>query len=808
MRRPTRFFRRPARRLAWRFLPVLAMALPSLAAQAQTLPQLGHAPLADVVAALTPAEKIQLVLGMGMKDSGLPAGQAPPPGVLPAMDPVDAATPDKVAGQAGSTHAVPRLGIPSVALADGPAGVRINARRPNDPKTYYATAFPVATLLASSWDTTLVRQLGAAFGDEAQSYGIDVMLTPGMNIHRSPLGGRNFEYYSEDPVVAGSMAAALVRGLQQNGVGTSLKHLAANNQEFNRMQLDSHVSERALREIYLKGFQLALQQCQPWTIMSSYNKINGTYTSESNDLLTTLLRQEWGFKGLVMSDWFAGQNAAAQVAAGNDLLMPGTIAQRQQLQAALQAGTLTQQQLDVSVTRVLELVLRSASFRRQPFHNQPDLATHAAVARRAATESMVLLRNTGRALPLPAGRRVALFGNSAYHLITGGTGSGEVNTSPIVQLPQRLTEASLRVEAPLQRRYEQYLKAEQAKQPATRPLFTPALVIPEMTFDAAAMQQQARTAEVAVLVLGRSAGEGEDRHEQDDFTLRATERTLLQQVATAFHAQGKKVVVVLNVGGVVETASWRDQADAILLAWQPGQEGAAALADLLAGHANPSGKLASTFPVRYADVPYAAEFPGRVLPGSPPASPIMGQPAENSYREGIYVGYRYFNTFGVKPAYEFGYGLSYTTFGYGPLQLSAATFEGPLTATLTVTNTGAVPGKEVVQLYLSAPAGQLAKPESELKAFAKTRLLAPGQSETLTFTLPPAALASFDTGWSAWVAEAGTYTVKAAASSLDVRQQATFRLPAALVVSQSQPLLVPRAPVAELPAPKAAARAR
>ena len=803
---PIRFVRRPASQLMRRSLLSMAMLLPELSTLAQPtkpLPRLGRAELADVVAALTPEEKIQLVLGMGMKDSGFPNGQAPPPGTLPAMDPTDTATPDKVAGQAGSTHAVPRLGIPSVALADGPAGVRINARRPNDPKTYYATAFPVATLLASSWDTTLVRQLGVAFGNEARAYGIDVMLTPGMNIQRNPLGGRNFEYYSEDPVVAGAMAGALVQGMQLTGVGTSLKHLAANNQEFNRMQLDSHISERALREIYLKGFQLALQQAKPWTIMSSYNKINGTYTSESPDLLTTLLRREWGFKGLVMSDWFAGQNAVAQLVAGNDLLMPGTIAQRQQLQAALKDGTLTEKQLDVSVTRVLELVLRTNSYRDLPFDNQPDLPAHAAMARRAAAESMVLLHNPGHALPLPAGRRIALFGNSAYHLITGGTGSGEVNTGPITQLPQRLAEAGFKVEEPLHHRYEQYLKAEQARQPDTRALFTPALVVEEMSFDKAAVQQLAHTAEVAVLVLGRSAGEGEDRHEPDDFTLRPAERTLLRQVATAFYAQGKKVVVVLNVGGVVEVASWRCEADAILLAGQPGQEGAAAIADLLAGQVNPSGKLAATFPVHYADVPYAAEFPGRALPGSSPAaSAILGQPAENDYREGIYVGYRYFNTFGVKPAYEFGYGLSYTTFTYGPLTLSASTFEGPLTATITVTNTGPVAGKEVVQLYLSAPAGQLAKPENELKAFAKTQLLAPGQTQTLTFTLTAAELTSFDTRTSAWVAEAGTYTVKAAASSLLVRQRATFRLPELLVVSQSQPLLVPQAPIAELPAPK------
>ncbi len=764
------------------------------AAQSARPPQLGVAPLKDVVAALTPEEKVKLVVGMGFYPSGFPAGMLPP------GDPGDKEVPERVPGAAGRTHAVPRLGIPSLTLSDGPAGVRIDPVRGGDStKTYYATAFPVATLLASTWDTALVHKVGAAFGSEVRAFGIDVLLAPGLNIHRNPLGGRNFEYYSEDPVVAGRMAGALVNGVESNGVGTSIKHFAVNNQEFNRMQLNSQVSERALREIYLKGFQLAVQQAQPWTVMSSYNRVNGTYTSESPDLLTALLRQEWGFKGLVMTDWYGGKNAVAQLQAGNDLLMPGTAAQTQALLAALKSGQLTAAQLDANVARVLALVLKSPTFKGAKYSSQPALQADAAVARQAAAEGLVLLRNEGRALPLAAGQRVAAFGNTSYNLIAGGTGSGDVNRAYTVSIAQGLAAAGFVVEAPLGERYAQYLRAEKAKLPKTKGLLDPAPVIAELAPDAAQLQQLARTADVALLTLGRSAGEGGDRKVADDFNLTAAEQALLEQVATAFHAQGKKVVVVLNVGGVIEIASWRNQADAIVLAWQPGQEGGHAVADVLSGRVNPSGKLATTFPVAYADVPFAGDFPGKVRPGAKaPANPLMGQESENTYNEGIYVGYRYYNTFKKKPAYAFGYGLSYTTFAYGPLKLSAPTFTGPLTATLTVTNNGPVAGKEAVQLYLSAPAAKLDKPESELKAFAKTALLGPGQSQTLTFSLRAADLASFSTAASAWVAEAGTYTVKAGASSTDIRQRATFQLPTERVVAKSRRLLAPQAKIDEM----------
>ena len=784
-----------------RVLMMLALLGPSLALAQQpsgAAPQLGQAPLKAVLAALTPEEKIKLVVGMGFYPAGFPEG------LLPASDPDDRKVPEKVPGAAGRTHAIARLGIPSLTLSDGPAGVRIAPTRGGDStRTYYATAFPVATLLASSWDTALVRRVGTAFGREVRAFGIDVLLAPGMNIHRNPLGGRNFEYYSEDPLVAGHMAAAFVNGVESQGVGTSIKHFAVNNQEFNRMKLNSAVSERALREIYLKGFQLAVQKSQPWTVMSSYNLVNGTYTSESHDLLTTLLRQEWGFKGLVMTDWYGGRHAVVQLQAGNDLLMPGTSAQTQQLTAALKSGQLTLAQLDANVLRVLELVLKSPTFKGDKYTSQPPLKADAAVARQAAAESMVLLRNEAQALPLKAGQRLALFGNASYNLIAGGTGSGDVNRAYTISIAQGLSAAGFTLESTLGQTYAQYLKDEKAKLPKTKGLLDPAPVIAEMMPAAPLLQAQAQAADVAIVTLGRSAGEGGDRKVVDDFNLTTAEQALLKDVSTAFHAKGKKVVVLLNTGGVLEIASWRAQVDAILLAWQPGQEGGHAVADVLSGQVNPSGKLATTFPMAYVDVPYGQEFPGKVKPGAAPGTnPLDGPESENTYNEGIYVGYRYYNTFRVQPAYAFGYGLSYTSFAYSPLKLSAPTLAGGrLTAAITVTNKGAVAGREVVQLYVSAPAGPLAKPERELKAFAKTALLAPGQSQTLTFALAPVDLASYNTAAEAWVADAGTYQLKAGASALDTRQTASFALPKSVTTQKSRRLLAPQAAVAELKAP-------
>jgi beta-glucosidase len=768
-------------------LAAALLLIPAFAASAQNAPQLGKASLKDVVAAMTTEEKAQLLVGMGW---------AFRPGVTPA--PEDA-VPEKVPGAAGRTHAIPRLGIPSLTLSDGPAGVRINPIRNDDSsKTYYATAFPVATLLASTWDTAVVHSVGNAFGEEVRDFGIDVLLAPAMNIHRNPLGGRNFEYYSEDPVVSGHIAAAFVRGIQDEGVGTSVKHFVGNNQEFNRTQLNTIVSERALREIYLKGFRIAVQEGLPWTVMSSYNLINGTYTSESRGLLTTVLRDEWGFKGFVMTDWGGGHDPVAQMKAGNDLLEPGNPGQTHAIVAAVKSGALSMQQLDENVERVLRIVLMSPTFKQYRYSDAPDLKAHAQVSREAATQGMVLLKNAGGALPLAPARSVALFGKTSYELLAGGTGSGDVNKAYMVSLDQGLENAGYTLDAALKDAYARYIAEQKAKQQAPR-MFRRPPPIPEMAVDPAAIRRAAGEADVAMITIGRISGEGTDRTVEGDFTLTDTEHALIKDVADAFHAAGKKVVVVLNIASVTDVASWRDQADAILLAWLPGQEGGNAIADVLSGKVDPSGKLASTFPVSYGDVPSAGDFPGTVLPGQGEAQGRPGRavPSEVTYHEGIYVGYRYYQTFGVKPAYEFGYGLSYTTFDYSGLTLSASRFDGPITATVTVKNTGTVPGREVAEVYLSAPRKTMDKPESELKAFAKTNLLQPGQSQVLTFTLAGADLASYDTQRSAWVAEAGTYTVKVGASSSDIRQQATFDLPRELVVEQDKNVLMPKATVQE-----------
>lgn len=755
-------------------------------------PQLGKSSVKEVVAAMTLQEKVALLVGMGM-NLNIPG--------LPLISPEDKLTPEKVPGAAGRTHAVPRLGIPSLTLSDGPAGVRIDPKRKGDAeRTYYATAFPVATLLASSWDADLVRRVGGAFGTEVRDYGIDILLAPGMNIQRNPLGGRNFEYYSEDPLVTGRMAAAFVQGVQAQGVGTSIKHFAANSQEFNRMQSDSVVSERALREIYLKGFEVAVREAQPWTVMSSYNLINGTYTSQRRDLLTTVLRDEWGFRGFVMTDWFAGGSVVEQMKAGNDVIMPGYPAQTNAIVEAVGAGTLSQQQLDENVERVLNIVLQSPTFKGHKHSNQPDLKGNALLAREAAAEGMVLLRNEGHALPLAAPGKIALYGNSSYDLIAGGTGSGDVNEAYTVSLAQGLAAAGFTLDASLKDVYTRYIADQTARRPKLLNPFLLPPPIPEMTIEAAGIGQKAVEADVALVTIGRNSGEFADRSIEGDFTLSEIEQSHIRTISDAFHAQGKKVVVVLNVGGPVEVASWRDRVDAILLAWQPGQEGGNSITDVLSGRVNPSGKLATTFPARYEDVPSARTFPGRELEGRKPLikNPFAGKPAEAVYEEGIFVGYRYYGTFGVQPAYPFGHGLSYTNFTYGGLKLSSKQFGGKLTATLTVTNTGKVAGREVVQLYLSAPSGKLAKPAAELKGFAKTGLLRPGQSQTLSFDLGAGELASFDAATSSWVAEAGTYTLKVGASAADIRQTQTFVLKTETTAGTANRVLAPKEPVREI----------
>ncbi|MFI5160404.1 MAG: glycoside hydrolase family 3 C-terminal domain-containing protein [Sphingobacteriales bacterium] len=774
---------------------------------AQSAPQLSKATVKQVVAAMTLEEKAKLLVGAG-RGFG-PPRPAPTPGkkdstVKPApapAGPMIGQTDQKVPGAAGVTYAIPRLGIPAIVVSDGPAGVRISPIRKGDSsKTYYATAFPVGTLLASSWDVGLVKQVGATFGYEVREYGIDILLGPGMNIHRNPLGGRNFEYYSEDPLVTGKMAAAMVEGIQSNGVGTSIKHYVANNQETHRNTVNTIVSERALREIYLRGFEIAVKDAQPWTVMTSYNKLNGTYTSERTDLVTTILRNEWGFKGFVMTDWGGGRDPIAQMKAGNDLIMPGNPNQAKAIIDAVNNKQLDESVLNRNVEHMLNIILKSPAFAHYKYSDAPDLKKDAQVSRNAASQGMVLLKNNGNVLPFNNAKKVALFGNTAYDIIAGGTGSGNVNKAYTISLAQGLQNGGLQVTPALLSAYPAYLADYKAKQPKrTRGMFAAPPPIPQMTIANNDLQQYAADADIAVITIGRNAGEGADRKLPDDYYLSDAEKGLIKNVSDAFHVKGKKVVVVLNIGGVIEVASWRDEVDGILLAWQPGLEAGNAITDVLSGKVNPSGKLATTFTKDYNDVPSAKNFPGKEFPDQATGEGFRRQmPAEVTYEDGIYVGYRYYSTYKVEPAYEFGYGLSYTTFNYSGFKISAPVFNDKLTASVTITNTGKVAGKEVAELYLSAPAAKLDKPAIELKGFAKTRLLKPGESQTLTFAINAKALASFDTKRESWIAESGNYTLSIGASSKDIRQTAKFKLAKEMVVEKDAQALTPQVAITEL----------
>ncbi len=772
---------------------ILASSVLLLAACSGGDPQLGKASLDKVLGAMTLEEKVHFVIGTGMAGVGADEGVAATIG----------ATKNIVPGAAGTTYPIERLGIPAIVLADGPAGLRIDPTREGEDRTYYCTHFPIGTLLASTWNQELVEQVGTAMGEEVHEYGADVYLAPALNIHRNPLNGRNFEYYSEDPVVAGKTAAAYVRGVQSNDVGTSIKHFAYNNQETNRTGNDAVISQRAQREIYLKGFEITVKEADPWTIMTSYNKINGTYTSQSRELVTTVLRDEWGYKGTVMTDWYGGDDGAAQIAAGNDMLQPGTNLQYDQIMEAIQNGTLTEAELDVCVRRCLELVARSPKAKGYAYSNEPDLTAHAAVTRQSALEGMVLLENKGGVLPLKDVKNVAVFGCTSYDFVAGGTGSGNVNRAYTVSLLDGLKNAGFNVDDSKKDVYLKHIADELAAFQALLPndgtsAFYPTPRPSELIPSAPELAASAKANDVAIITFGRNSGEFFDRSAAD-FGLSAKERKLLQDVTAAFHKAGKKVVVVLNIGGVIETASWKNIPDAILLAWQAGQEGGNSVTDILTGKQSPSGRLPMTFPVDLRDAGSSANFPidadtgiyfinRRVDVGQKDVDRTV-------YAEDIYVGYRWFDKKNMAVSYPFGYGLSYTSFAYAEPSVKAAGdgFE----ASIKVTNTGAVAGKEVVQLYVSAPAGGLDKPVRELKAYAKTRELQPGESQVVTLKVDAYGLASFNEASSAWEAAAGDYTLAFGASSRDLRETAAFTLAEA----KSWPVnnvLAPQQPIQKL----------
>ncbi|UJH66437.1 glycoside hydrolase family 3 C-terminal domain-containing protein [Allomuricauda sp. SCSIO 65647] len=730
-----------------------------------------EARVADALSQMTLEEKIHLLKGSGIASA---MGQGEPGGIP---------------GAVGTIVPTPRLGIPTVYLSDGPAGLRILPIREGEDRTHYCTAFPIATSLASTWNEDLVYEVGNAMGNEALEYGIDVILGPGANIHRHPLCGRNFEYFSEDPLLSGYMGAAIVNGIESNGIGTSVKHFVANNQETERFVNDVIVSERAMREIYLKGFEHIVKKSQPWTIMSSYNRINGTPASENPYVLTDVLRGEWGFQGLVMTDWFGGENPPAQIAAGNDLLEPGTKRQWKALAKAAENGELSEADIDRAAGRILTLIFKTKKMQRHALGNDPDLEAHAKITRNSAAEGMVLLKNDGT-LPLTNIKNVALLGVTSYEFIAGGTGSGDVNEAYTVSLEEGLANAGFEINKAGKEAFDAHKSAniEGFKRPeGIEAIFSP-FTPPEMSYSKEQLNKIASSSDVGILTLGRNAGEGGDRVEKDDFLLTDVEQEMIRNITEAFHAVGKKLIVVMNIGGVVETASWKDKPDAILLAWQGGQEGGNSVADILSGKVNPSGKLPMTFPVNLADHASHTNFPknpemmsirGMMMnrffpPKEKPEAEKVRDEDYTHYDEGIYVGYRHFDKEGVNVSYPFGHGLSYAAFEYGDMELDVE--NDTIGIAMTLKNVGKVPGKEVVQVYAEKLSSEIDRPIQELRAFAKTALLHPEVVDSLFIQIPVKDLQFWDENANGWRLERGTYAIKVAASSRDIRQVGEIEL--------------------------------
>ena len=759
-----------------------------------TLPQLGKNKIENVIAAMTPDEKIGMSVGDG---KFLPAAVSKT---------TEQGTGIIIANQ-NSKLVIPRLGISSSALTDGPSGVNRDPHPAGATAYSYTTAFPTSTCLAATWNLDLIEKVGRAFGDEVLEYDYDVVLMPALNLHRDPKCGRNFEYYSEDPLLSGKLAGAMVRGVQSNGVGATLKHFLANNQETNRRSYNAVISQRALREIYLRGFEIAVKEGHPKAIMTSYNKVNGYYTAETPELLNDIVRKEWGFNGVFMTDFDGYGSAVAKVRAGNNMLMGGSKDEVKELTEALKNKTLDESMLTRNLVYNMELKLNSPRAKGYIPTQKPDLDGHAKVAREAAGEGLVLLKNEKNTLPFKDVKSVAVFGKISYYLIEAGTGSGGIRSNKYaISVNDGLKDAGFQVLKELEDSYtafnatimEQNLVPDYFNNPVMlanngvkdgkAPGHFKKRLIPfhdEMSITQEQIKKQVVNSDIAVITLGRSGGEGYDN---GYLPTSDAELSLVRNVSEIYHAAGKKVVVVLNIGGVCETASWKNYADAILVAWQPGQEGGYAIADVLKGTVNPSGKLPDSFFMKVEDVSSAKTFPGE------PAD----NPVNSFYKEGIYVGYRYYDTFNVPTSFEFGYGLSYTTFEYSNLKLSAKVFADLITVTVQIKNTGSVAGKEVAELYLSAPTTGAEKPLQELKGFAKTQLLKPGESETLSFELNKRSLASFQSGSSAWVADKGDYQVRIGASSKDIRLKDSFNLPQDQIVEVVHDVMYPNFTMDEL----------
>ena len=623
------------------------------------------------------------------------------------------------------TRGMPEHGIPQIWLSDGPHGLRKQAGEsdhlglnPSVP----ATCFPTASAVANSWDAALGEEIGAALGEEAAAQEVSVVLGPGLNMKRNPLCGRSFEYFSEDPYLAGKLAAGYIRGIQSKGVAACPKHFAVNSQETRRMASDSIVDERTLREIYLTGFEIAVKEGHPRSIMSSYNLVNGTYANENKHLLMEILRGEWGFDGAVITDWGGSNDHALGVKNGSTLEMPAPGGDSvRELLAAVESGKISESDIDARLSELLPLVFDTkAALDAAP--REFDAAAHHALARRAAAESLVLLKNEGSLLPLAAGSKVAVIGDFAKNPRYQGAGSSMVNSTQVDVLLDKLIDSELNVIG-YQQGFDRHGKPDAALQKSACELAT--------------------QADTVILCMGLdeiAESEGLDR---SNLRLAQNQVDLLQAVA----AVNPKIVVVLYSGSVVETP-WLDNCQALLYAALGGQAGAGAVADALTGKVNPCGKLAETWPLTYADIPSAADFATRRK--------------TVEYREGLYIGYRYFTTAEKAVRFPFGYGMSYTTFAYSDM---AADEQG---VSLTVTNTGSVAGTEIVQLYIAKKNSELFRPAKELKGFARVTL-APGEKQRITITLDDKAFRFWNVKANRWEIEGGEYELLVGASVEDIR---------------------------------------
>lgn len=642
-----------------------------------------------------------------------------------------------------TTTSIERLGVPEMFVADGPHGLR---RQPSATdsavKSLPATCFPTASLLASTWDVDLIRAMGEALAEECIAQNVDVILGPGVNMKRSPLCGRNFEYFSEDPYLAGEIAAAFINGVQCKGVGTSLKHFAANNQEYQRLAINAEMDERTLREIYLAAFEKAVKQAKPWSVMCSYNKINGTLASQNRYLLTDILKNEWGFEGLVVSDWGAVRDRVAALKAGLDWEMPGPRENRvKNVIDAVNNGTLELAVLDESVRRILNIVFKSA---QTPKVGDFNAEAHHELARKIASEGMVLLKNNG-ILPLKGKGKIAVIGHSALEAHFQGGGSSHINPTKVAIPLDELKKAAPRVEFT----YCEGYPADDSAQPQ---------LIDEAV-------KLAKAADVALLYIALPTFKESEGYDRVDMDLTSHQVKLIQSVTKA----QPNSVVILNNGSPIAVSAWIEQAAAILESYMMGQAGGAAIADILFGRVNPSGRLAETFPMRVEDTPAYTNWPGD-----------MGSVR---YGEGLYIGYRHYDARKLNVSFPFGFGLSYTTFEYKNPSVDKITFKDVdgLKVTIEITNTGKVAGKETVQVYVHDQSSTLHRPIKELKGFAKVDLQ-PGETKKVTIALDFRAFAFYHPEYKQWITEDGDFDILIGASAADIRHTLTVTLQSTLVL--------------------------